>query len=275
MPATKWSNIKDKAKVMVQNKNVFQPIGTSSIVFFQDIGEMTLLLLQSIKGAFSRKLNLKNTFEQMVRIGNDSLPVTLITAFFVGMVFAVQIANEFTKFGAGKMVGGIMSIAIARELAPVLTAVVLAGRIGAAIAAELGTMNVTQQIDAIRALGTDPVKYLVVPRFLAAAIMFPVLTVLADIVGFVGSLLVSNLLVQINPYGYMETAEQFLKINDVMGGLLKSVIFGILISIIACYKGMNAKNGAKGVGEATTNSVVISLITIFIANYFLSVAFFR
>lgn len=257
------------------DNRMFDAAGKYSLEIFREIGEMTLLFWQSFKGLFSGKLNIKNIYEQMVRIGNDSLPVSLITAFFVGMVFAVQIANEFAKFGAGKMVGGIMSIAVARELAPVLTAVVLAGRVGAAIAAELGTMNVTQQIDAIKALGSNPVRYLVIPRFIASAIMFPVLTMLADIIGFIGSFLVSVYLVQINPYSYIETADQFLKTGDVMGGLLKAFIFGVLISIIASYRGLNAKNGAKGVGEATTSAVVISLITIFITNYFMSVALFK
>lgn len=257
------------------NPKIINKIGEISINFFEEVGSIFILFLNSIKGIKKYKLDIKNIYDQMIRIGIDSIPVALITAFFVGMVFAVQIATEFAKFGAGKMVGGVMAIAVARELAPVLTAVVLAGRIGAAIAAELGTMNVTQQIDAMYSLGTTPIRYLVIPRFIASCIMFPVLTVFSAVIGFIGSYLVSIFVVQISPAGYMETTEQFFKLWDLFGGLIKSVVFGAIISIIACYKGLSAKNGAKGVGEVTTNAVVISLISIFIANYFLSVALFK
>jgi phospholipid/cholesterol/gamma-HCH transport system permease protein len=258
-----------------KEERYFEFMGKETLGFFSQFGDICILLWQAVVKSCTKKLNFKNIYDQMVRIGNESIPVSLITAFFVGMVFAVQIATEFTKFGAGKMVGAVMAIAITRELAPVLTAVVLAGRVGAAIAAELGTMTVTQQIDAMKSLGTNPINYLVVPRFLASALMFPVLTLFADIIGFIGSFLVSVFLVQINPYSYFEATEQFLKTGDIMGGLFKAVIFGGLVSVIASYMGLNSKNGAKGVGEATTASVVLSLITIFIANYFLSVALFK
>lgn len=261
--------INDKTHTISEN------IGRGTILTVEEIGNIFFLFANVVSEIFKRRINLKNTYEQMVRIGIDSLPVSLVTALFVGMVFAIQIATEFTKFGAGKMVGGVMVLAVARELAPVLTAVVLAGRIGASIAAELGTMKVTEQIDAIEALGSNPINYLVIPRFIASSIMFPALTIFADLVGFIGSYIVSVYLVQINPYGYIEAAERFLKISDVTGGLLKACIFGAIISIIACYKGLSAKNGAKGVGEAATSSVVISLISIFIVNYFLSVALFK
>ncbi len=259
----------------MENKKIADVVGEHTLNVFEEAGSLFTLLWDSVKACFNFKINFKNTYDQMVRIGIESIPVALVTAFFVGMVFAVQIATEFAKFGAGKMVGGVMAIAIARELAPVLTAVVLAGRVGAAIAAELGTMKVTQQIDAMYALGTTPIRYLIIPRFLASCVMFPVLTVFAMVIGFIGSYLVSVFLVQISPAGYMETTEQFMKIFDVMGGLFKSVIFGGAIAIIACHKGLSAKNGAKGVGEVTTSAVVLSLITIFIANYFLSVALFK
>ncbi len=259
----------------MESKRITDVIGGHTLNVLEEAGALFILLWDTIKSSFKFRINVRNVYDQMVRIGIDSIPVALITAFFVGMVFAVQIANEFAKFGAGKMVGGVMAIAIARELAPVLTAVVLAGRVGAAIAAELGTMKVTQQIDAMYALGTTPIRYLVIPRFLACSAMFPVLTVFATVIGFIGSYLVSVFLVQISPAGYMETTEQFMKVSDIMGGLLKSVVFGGAIAIIACYKGLSAKNGAKGVGEVTTSAVVLSLITIFIVNYFLSVALFK
>lgn len=256
-------------------KNIFESVGKRTLGFLEEFGYIVFFTGQVMTSIIRGKFHAKNSLEQMVRIGVESLPVALTTAFFVGMVFAVQIANEFAKFGAGKMVGGVMAIAIARELAPVLTGVVLAGRIGAAIAAELGTMAVTQQIDAMRALGTNPLRYLVAPRFLAACTMMPMLTMISVIVGFTGSYLVSVYVVNINAYGYMETAEMFMKTWDVFGGLIKSVVFGGIIAIIACHHGLHAKNGAKGVGEATTGSVVLSLITIFIANYFMSIILFK
>jgi phospholipid/cholesterol/gamma-HCH transport system permease protein len=264
--------------VRIVKEDIFASVGKRTIYFIKEFGAISILLWYTITGTFANlgnKITVKNSYEQMVKIGIDSLPVSLVTALFVGMVFAVQIATEFTKFGAGKMVGAIMALAVSRELAPLLTAVVLAGRVGASIAAELGTMNVTQQIDAIKTLGTTPVKYLVIPRFFASAVMYPVITIFADIIGFIGAYIVSVYVVQINSYGYMETAEQFLKINDVIGGLIKALVFGMLIAIIASYKGLHAKNGAKGVGEATTSAVVVSLGAVFVANYFLSVAFFK
>ena len=260
---------------MSRRKDITELVGKDTIIVIEEFGHIFALFLESANGIFNKKIHFKNAYDQMVRIGIDSLSVALVTALFVGMVFAIQIANEFIKFGAGGMVGGVMALAVSRELAPVLTGVVIAGRVGASIAAELGTMNVTQQIDAIKSLGTTPVRYLVIPRLIAATIMLPVLTLFADIVGFIGAFIVAVYLAGINPYGYISAADRFLSLGDILGGLLKAAVFGIIISIIASYKGLNAQNGAKGVGEATTSAVVVSLITIFIANYFMSIFLFK
>jgi len=254
---------------------MYEKFGKSIISLLEEFGKMTTLAVQSLGVIFRLKFKFNLVLDQMVKIGFDSIPVAVTTSFFVGMVFSVQIAYEFTKFGAGRMVGGVMVIAIARELAPALTGVVIAARIGAAIAAELGTMNVTLQIDAIRAMGSSPVKYLVVPRVIACTLMLPILTIIADIVGFVGGYIVSVYIANINPIAYMDSAQQFLKVADFQGGLLKAFIFGFLIAIISCSRGLSAKGGAKGVGQATTSAVVISLITIFISNYFLSMLLFK
>jgi phospholipid/cholesterol/gamma-HCH transport system permease protein len=211
----------------------------------------------------------------MVRVGVESLPVAIVTAAFVGMVFAVQIASEFVKFGAGNVVGGVMGIAVARELAPALTAVVIAGRVGSAFAAEIGTMAVTEQIDAIYAMGSNPIKHLVVPRFIATTFMLPILTIFADLIGFFGGYLVAIFVVGINANGYIDSASSLLKLNDIVGGIIKAVFFGMIISIIGCFKGLKTKGGAKGVGEATTDSVVYSLMAIFVVNYFLSLMLFK
>ena len=241
----------------------------------EETGETTILTLQTLLYALRGNFNWKDLLTQMVRVGVDSLPVAIVTSAFVGMVFAIQIASEFVKYGAGNVVGGVMGIAVARELAPALTAVVIAGRVGSAFAAEIGTMSVTEQIDAIYAMGSDPVKHLVVPRVIASILMLPILTVFADLVGFFGGYLVAVYVVGINSIGYIDSASSLLTLNDIIGGIVKALFFGAAISIIGCYRGLHTKGGAKGVGEATTNSVVYSLMSIFVMNYFLSLVLFK
>ena len=254
---------------------ILDDMGKWIINAFEEIGSITILALQTLLYTFRGIFNRRDLLAQMVRVGVDSLPVAIVTAAFVGMVFAVQIASEFVKFGAGNVVGGVMGIAVARELAPALTAVVIAGRVGSAFAAEIGTMSVTEQIDAIYAMGSDPIKQLVVPRFIASTFMLPILTIFADLIGFYGGYLVAIYVVGINPVGYMDSASSFLNMGDITGGIIKAVFFGMIISIIGCYMGLKTKGGARGVGEATTNSVVYSLMAIFVANYFLSLMLFK
>ena len=254
---------------------MYNDIEKRFIEFLEEIGDITILSAQTLFYSLKGNFNAKELLAQRVRVGVDSLPVAVVTAAFVGMVFAVQIASEFVKFGAGNLVGGVMGIAVARELAPALTAVVIAGRVGSAFAAEIGTMAVTEQIDAIYAMGSDPIKHLVVPRFIASTFMLPILTIFADLIGFFGGYLVAVYVIGINSYGYMDSASSFLKMNDITGGIIKAVFFGMIISIIGCFKGMKTTGGAKGVGEATTNSVVYSLMAIFVTNYFLSLILFK
>jgi len=256
-------------------KLIAENIGHKIILMVEGLGRVSLLGWEVIKDIFRGKVNLKLVFEQMVKIGIGSIPLALTTALFVGMVFAIQIANEFVKFGAGDYVGGVMSIGIARELGPAITGIVIAARVAASITAEIGTMQVKEQIDALRALGASPIRYLVIPRFIAAFLMLPLLTIFADIVGLFGGYIIAIYLGTINPAEYMQRAQNFLELWDIFGGLIKTAIFGLLIALIACYKGMKTKGGARGVGEATTSSVVTSLITLFIVNYFLSVLFFK
>ncbi|KAF0134190.1 MAG: hypothetical protein FD145_833 [Candidatus Saganbacteria bacterium] len=250
-------------------------LGRLVIEYIEEAGKTTILFLDTFTGIFSGKSNIRLILDQMVKIGIDSIPIAITSAFFVGMVFAVQIATEFVKFGAGKYIGGVMGIAVARELAPALTGIVISSRVAASITAEIGTMKVTEQIEALNSLGSNPIKYLVIPRFLACIFMMPLLTILSDICSFFGGYFVSVYLIKINSVDYLNSAQQLLKYNDIYGGIFKSFIFGIIISIIACRKGLNTKGGAKGVGEATTSSVVASLIALFIVNYFLSVLLFK
>ena len=254
---------------------MIEKIGHEIIGFLEEFGRTTQLAVDAVSSIIAGKTNSRLVFDQMVKVGVDSLPIALTSAAFVGMVFAVQIATEFVKFGASKYVGGVMGIAVARELAPALTGVVISSRVAAQIAAEIGTMKVTQQIDALNALGSNPIKYLVIPRFLACTLMLPLLTILTDLVCFLGGYYVSVYLININAVDYVNSAQQMLKFNDIYGGIFKSLIFGMLISIVACNKGLGAKGGAKGVGEATTSSVVASLIALFVTNYFLSVLLFK
>lgn len=252
-----------------------EQLGHQMLYILEDVGKISDLMLDTVKGIFDGKTNWRLVYDQMVKIGVDSLPIAITSAFFVGMVFAVQVATEFVKFGAAKYVGGVMAIAVARELAPALTGIVIASRVAAAIAAELGTMKVTEQIDALYALGSNPVKYLVIPRFIACTFMLPILTIFSILCCFYGGYLVAVFLVKINAVDYMISAQQLLKTWDIWGGVIKSMIFGMLISIIACRRGLSTWGGAKGVGASTTSSVVSSLVALFVFNYFLSVLFFK
>ncbi len=254
---------------------MIEKLGHFIIGFIEETGKVTQLAWDTLTFILSGKINFRLLFEQMIKVGIDSLPIALTSALFVGMVFAVQIATEFIKFGASKYIGGVMGIAVARELAPALTGIVISSRVAAQIAAEIGTMRVTEQIDALNALGSNPIKYLVIPRFIACTLMLPLLTILTDILCFAGGYLVSVYLIKVNAVDYLNSAQQLVTTHDIYGGIIKSLIFGMIISIIACYKGLNTKGGAKGVGESTTSSVVTSLIALFVANYFLSVLLFK
>lgn len=222
-----------------------------------------------------RHLNLRHSLQQMSHLGVDSLPIVALTMLFTGMVMTVQSAQEFIKYGAPSAVGGVVSIAMGRELAPVLTGVVAAGRVGAAITAEIGSMKVTEQIDALRVMATNPIAYLVVPRLVACVLMLPVLVIFGDVIGTIGGYLVATLYSGISSYTYLHSIKVFAIVNDVTGGLLKSMVFGAIIAIIGCHKGLTTATGAAGVGRATTGSVVTSIILIFISNYFLSLLLYR
>jgi phospholipid/cholesterol/gamma-HCH transport system permease protein len=256
-------------------KRVAEDLGHRVIDFLEEVGNITYLAWEVIRDIIRGKVNLKLTFEQMVKIGVESLPLALVTSGFVGMVFAIQIAGEFVRFGAGKYVGGVMSIGIARELGPSITGIVVAARVAAAITAEIGTMQVKEQIDALKALGVSPIRHLVIPRFISAALMIPLLTILADVVAFTGGYCVAVYGGSINAVDYMENAQRLMSLWDIFGGVIKTIFFGMIIAVIASYKGLKTRGGARGVGEATTSSVVATLITLFIVNYFLSVLFFK
>lgn len=243
--------------------------GAFVLNFCQVTGQMMLLFIDTLKKL--KHASIRETLRQMALLGADSLPIVLLTMLCTGMVFSVQTAKEFVALGASNTVGGIVAIAMGRELVPVLTGVVVAGRIGAAIAAELGTMKVTEQIDALRVMATSPVQYLVAPRFIAISLMMPMLIVFGNFIGNAGGYFVAHYYADIGSYTYLNSIKRFCEMYDVVGGMIKGVAFGAIISIVGCFKGLHADKGAEGVGLATTASVVLSIILIFIADYFMTV----
>jgi phospholipid/cholesterol/gamma-HCH transport system permease protein len=230
---------------------------------------------QVVNHLLKSKIHRRNTLEQMAVVGPDSLAIALITSGFIGMVFTVQVAREFLYFGAGQAVGGVLALALTRELAPVMTAVVLAGRVGSAFAAEIGTMRVTEQIDALYVLKTDPIDYLVTPRVVACCSMMPLLTIFSLIIGLTGGLLVASNLYGIPQSMFIDSVRNFVEIWDLCSAVIKAVVFGALVSTIGCGWGLTTTGGAKGVGQSTTTAVVTSLIAIFIANFFLTWLMFQ
>jgi len=211
----------------------------------------------------------------MAAVGPDSLFIALVTAIFVGAVFTIQVAREFINFGAGNIIGGVLSVALTRELAPVLTAVVLAGRVGSAFAAEIGTMRVTEQIDAMLMLRTDPIDYLVIPRVLACCLMLPILTLLSLVTGMFGGLIIATNIYNMSDTVFLESARNFLGIWDIFSAMIKACCFGIFIAVIGCSWGLTTTGGAKGVGQSTTTAVVTALLVIFVSNFFLSWLMFQ
>lgn len=251
---------------------ICRALGKRILDFCAASGRLTLLFIATLRRL--KDADMKEVVRQMALLGADSLPIVLMTIMCTGMVFSVQTAKEFVRLGAASTVGGIVAIAMARELVPVLVGVVVAGRIGAAIAAELGTMKVTEQIDALRVMAANPISFLVVPRFLAVVLMMPVLVVFANFIGNIGGWIVAHYYAGIGTFTYENSIRTLADFYDVFGGMIKSCFFGAIIAIVGCYKGLNAPNGAEGVGLATTASVVLSIILIFIFNYFLSIVIY-
>jgi len=254
--------------------NILENIGRQVLNSAENCGRIMILLGQTLYHLRQRPKS-RHVLGQMVHLGVDSLPIVLLTILFTGMVITLQIAHEFIKYGAQSSIGGIVAVSMLRELAPVLTGVVVAGRVGAAIAAEIGSMKVTEQIDALRVMAVNPIQYLVVPRLIACIIMVPILVIFADVIGTVGGYLVATLYSGIGSFTYLNSINIFAEAHDVIGGLVKAMFFGGVIAIVGCYKGLTAEEGAVGVGRATTASVVSSIIIIFISNYFLSMILYR
>lgn len=248
----------------------FESIGRFVIAMLEYIGGCVRLFVESVSFLVRGKPRLNLTLGHMSFLGVNSVMIVLMTTTFAGMVIALQLAHIAVQYGVGKMVGGSASLAMARELGPMLTAIVIAGRAGSAITAEIGSMKVTEQIDALKMLAVSPVGYLVVPRLLAMLIMVPILTLFADISGLVGGSMVAYENAGIPYQVFWDSVRRMTLLDDLMKGLFKSVIFGMEIAIISCYQGLKTGRGAAGVGKATTESVVISMVVIFVSNFLLT-----
>ncbi|MDH3284451.1 MAG: ABC transporter permease [Acidobacteriota bacterium] len=237
------------------------------------LGEITLLTRDVVVETFRRPLGGAAAMEQMFRLGVRSLPLVGLTMVFTGAVMALQVSYTLAAYGAKLFVGSFVSVSVVRELGPVLTAIMIAARVGAGVTAELGSMNVTEQIDALRAMGASPVKVLVVPRILALLMMLPVLTVLGDTLGVLGGLYVAVAEIGQTPDYYWTKVREYVVIGDILSGVGKTFFFAYFIGIIACRNGMRVRGGATGVGMATTNTVVAASLAIFISNFFLAKLF--
>lgn len=245
-------------------------VGRSVNGFFEYIGGITALGGETAKTIGRLRIRFAETVNQCYLLGYQSLIIVLLTSLFTGMVFSLESAVQAVQYGFGGFVGGIVSYTNVRELGPMLTAVVVAGRVCAAIAAEIGSMVVTEQVEALQSLGLAPVRFLVVPRVIALMIMLPLLTVFADVVGVMGGAWIAHAQAHISYDSFMSSARQTIGFEDVVKGLFKSVIFGIIVALVGSYQGLTTSGGAAGVGKSTTNAVVICIILIFFTNFVMS-----
>jgi phospholipid/cholesterol/gamma-HCH transport system permease protein len=238
--------------------------------FFLEMGRFFVMLWRTLLWTPRPPYDPGQLVVQMVRVGLESIPVVLLTALFTGAVLALQTFSTLQRFNAEGFVGSLVALSVVRELAPVIGGLIVAGRCGSALAAELGTMRVTEQIDALEVMATDPIHYLVVPRVWATTITLPLLIVLGDAVGIFGGYLVSVVLLGANPVTYTDNTFQYLDVNDFTSGLIKAAVFGLLIAVIGCQKGFFTTGGAEGVGRSTTHAVVLASIAILLSDFFLT-----
>ncbi len=248
----------------------FCAIGHEILYFIQQTGKLFILLLRSLSNVIKPPLRIKQTVEQMHSIGVNATFVVALTSLFAGMVEALEIYYGFHKFGAENMIGYTVAVTLGREVSPVLAALMVAARSVSAMAAEIGTMKVTEQIDALRSMAVDPIHYLATPRIVATTIMTPVLVILSNIAGNIGGYFVSTDVFGINSVAYIKNIQIYLSMHDLTYGLIKGAVFGLLISTIGCFMGFETTGGAKGVGKSTTKAVVVACVVILITDYFLT-----
>jgi phospholipid/cholesterol/gamma-HCH transport system permease protein len=254
--------------------NFLALIGHALLDFFATAGRLAWFTGEAVSHCIRRPIYFRQIGRQFIDIGYYSLPVVGLTALFTGMVLALQSHSGFARFDAESAIPTVVVLSITRELGPVMAGLMVAGRIGAAIAAELGTMRVTEQIDALTTLSTNPQKYLIVPRIVAGTLVLPILVLVADIIGVFGGFLVCVYRLQFNPSSYITQTWKYMETRDVTSGLWKAAVFGFIITLMGCYNGFNSQGGAQGVGTATTNAVVAASILILVSNYLLTGIFF-
>ncbi|MFN4087661.1 MAG: MlaE family ABC transporter permease [Alphaproteobacteria bacterium] len=254
--------------------NFVAQIGSVFLTFLQTAGRLSLFALSAVSHIFRPPWYPRQIVRQLVDIGYYSLPVVALTTLFSGMVLALQSYTGFARFSAEGAVANVVVLSMTRELAPVLAGLMVAGRIGASMAAEIGTMRVTEQIDALTTLATNPFKYLVAPRILAGVTMLPLLVLVGDIIGVLGGYLVAIYKLGFNPSAYIRQTLEFVEFIDVFSGLVKAAAFGFIVTLMGCYHGYHSRGGAQGVGVATTNAVVSAAILILVANYIITELFF-
>ena len=234
------------------------------------VQDYALLSARSFTNLFSPPYYVSDVLEQMDIIGVGSLPIVLLTGFFIGAVMVLQTASQFERFGQTALTADVVSLALVRELGPSITGLLVAGRNSSGMASELGSMLVTEQVDAMRAMGTDPIRKLVTPRMIATVLMLPLLTAMADFLGLIGGFIVSSFTLRLGAVSFWTRAIDVLEFSDLMQGLSKPLIFGFILSTVGCYQGLNVKGGTQGVGRATTQAVVASSVFILVANFFLT-----
>lgn len=250
---------------------MFKELGRFILTFLDQLGQAASMVYSCLFWLFKAPLEFAQTMQQTVKIGVDSLTVATLTSLFTGMVLALQAGTTMQSILSEPLyIGTIVGFSLVRELGPVLTAFVVAGRAGAAVTAEIGTMKVTEQIDALYTLGTDPVRYLVLPRMIGFLIAIPVLTLCANFSGMFGGFLVSVNGLSVSSNVYVQDITTFIGVDDVMHGFIKSVCFAFMVGVVCCYKGLNTRGGAEGVGKSTTQAVVTSMVLILVLDYFLT-----
>ena len=251
-------------------KALFEYIGGRLTHFFETTGEILVLFSQTVGWCRKALQSRGEIFRQMVFMGIGTLPIALLMGFFVGMVLALQTGVQLQRFSVETVIGAIVGLSLAKELAPVMTGYLVAGRVGAAITAEIGTMTVSEEIDALRVMGVDPVFHLSMPRFVAGVIMVPIIVIYVNFLGIIGGAIISATYVEVSYRDYFDSLFENLTFGELFKGLIKSMFYGAIVSIIGCYKGFKTTGGAEGVGRYTTQSVVLSFILIIVFDYFVT-----
>jgi phospholipid/cholesterol/gamma-HCH transport system permease protein len=255
-------------------KSILDHLGKPVLKNIEEMGKITMLFFSALAWMVRPPLKARLLFKQMEFVGVKSIIVVLLTGTFTGMVLALQGYHGFRLFSAESLVGSTVALGMTRELGPVLTSLMVTARAGSAMAAELGTMRVTEQIDALYVMAANPIKHLIVPRIIAGVLMVPILTVVSDFVGILGGYLVGVGILNINSGIFVKNIYRYVDLNDIFNGLVKAACFGLILSLIGCYKGINTRGGAEGVGRATTEAVVLASISILISDYFLTAIMF-